>query len=132
MFSCCSGQYFIYPVHDCTVVCQSHKKYICYQIDNWQQGWPLLKTLKYSILKKKRISVYFFIANRVAEEKQVVAFLLVIDGKAYTFLSDLLVSSQPKRISRSLKRPHFKSKPVVIAPLNKSLSFLIDFSVHQC
>ena len=72
----------------------------------------------------ERISAYlervelFFIANGVAEGKQVVTLLSVIGGKTYALLSDLLAPAKPA--DKSLKelkeavQTHFEPKLVVI------------------
>ena len=73
----------------------------------------------------ERISAYleqvelFFIANGVAEGKQVATLLSVIGRKTYALLSDLLAPA--KSADKSLKelkealQTHFEPKPVVIA-----------------
>lgn len=60
----------------------------------------------------------FFVANGVEEAKQVATLLLVIGGKTYSLLSDLLAPAKP--VLKTLKQlkdilqAHFKPKPVVI------------------
>ena len=73
----------------------------------------------------ERISAYlervelFFIANGVAEGKQVATLLSVIGGKTYALLSDLLAPAKPADKSleelKEVLQTHFEPKPVVIA-----------------
>ena len=73
----------------------------------------------------ERISAYservqlFFIANGVAEGKQVATLLSVIGGKTDALLSDLLAPAKPADKSleelKEVLQTHFEPKPVVIA-----------------
>ena len=61
----------------------------------------------------------FFVANVVAEDKQVPIFLSSVGGKTYSLLRDLLAPEKPS--SKSLEvlfttlKTHYEPQPVVIA-----------------
>ena len=72
-----------------------------------------------------RISTYlervelFFLANGIAEEKQVPVLLSIVGGKIYSLLSDLLAPDKPSsktfpQLAGALQK-HFEPKPVIIA-----------------
>ncbi len=66
----------------------------------------------------ERIDLYF-LANDVAEVKQVPVFLSVVGGKSYELLRNLCALTKPKdkhyQELKDLLKGHFKPKPLVIA-----------------
>ena len=73
----------------------------------------------------ERISTYlervelFFLANRIAEDKQVPVLLSIIGGKIYSLLSNLLAPEKPSSKTfaqlADVLQKHFQPKPVIIA-----------------
>ena len=74
--------------------------------------------------EEEQISTYlervqlFFVANSIAEEKQVVVLLSAVGAKTYALLRDLLAPTKPQEktiaeLSSTLTR-HYEPKPIVI------------------
>ena len=57
----------------------------------------------------------YFVANSVAEEKQVAVFLTAIGGPVYKLLRNLVSPDAPKDNLKRTFRAHFKPKPLTIA-----------------